>query len=267
MMSLRNLIIVLLISIELTIESILNCENYSSATICMSCEEGYVLENNKCNKCDDSYCKFCVTTNKYSCYECKSEYILKGKICGSKCLTSISYCDICEPNTNNCIYCNNGCDVQDGKCSCSSRKLLIIFLAIGSFLIIIIIILCLTKVNEMRNLKISQLIFDSIEPQKEKERENKNYYDGNDYNKNEEIPINNNNMNYYNNEDNLRSLPTKSNDLFDDKDFDSKKICDFCLLENSVFILSCGCNLCAKHKTLGLGDKCPVCKKNINLID
>ena len=46
-----------------------------------------------------------------------------------------------------------------------------------------------------------------------------------------------------------------------------KKICDYCLIETGVIQLSCGCYLCNKHKDLGLSEKCPVCKKEINLID
>jgi hypothetical protein len=275
-MSLKSLISFLLILFP----KIISIENCKSETLnqCTECEEGYVLQNNNCNKCNDSYCKYCLTTNLYSCFQCKENYILKGRVCGEKCQISIDHCDLCEPNTNNCIFCNSGCDVDKGKCSCKARKILIILLVIMSIVIIAIVLLCLIKVKQMRNLKFTQFIYSTVDPEKKNDRESKNYYNKNLYIiKNEESPINvneldnNNNIDKNNNNDEEPNK-IKSNDLIDNDITGSnillkKKICDYCLIENGIIQLSCGCYLCSKHKDLGLGEKCPVCKKEINLID
>ena len=273
-MSLKLLFTYLLITFPKVIP-IKNCKS-EELNKCIICEDGYVLQDNKCNKCNDPYCKYCLTTNLYSCFNCKENYILKGRVCGEKCQISIDHCDICEPYTNKCIFCNSGCDVDNGKCSCSTRKTIIIILIIMSVLIIVIILLCLTKVQQMRNLKFTKFIYSSIDREKQYDRENTDYYNRNMYqNKNEESPINSNklyNNNIGNKNDNEEPNKIKSNDLIDDEitgtnTLYNKKICDYCLIETGIIQLSCGCYLCNKHKNLGLSEKCPVCKKEINLID
>ena len=277
-MSLKLLFTYLLI----TFPKVIPIENCKSEELnkCLICEDGYVLQNNNCNKCNDPYCKYCLTTNLYSCFNCKDNYILKGRVCGEQCQISIDHCDICEPNTNKCIFCNSGCDVDNGKCSCTTRKTLIIILIIMSILIVLFVLLCLTRVQQMRNLKFTQFIYSSVEQEKKYDRDNQNYYNRNMYDiKNEETPINNNKLYNKNNIEknkinNSNEDPNriKTSDLIDDENTGSntlynKKICDYCLVETGVIQLSCGCYLCIKDKDLGLGEKCPVCKKEINLID
>ena len=149
-----------------------------------------------------------------------------------------------------------------------------------SVLIIVIILLCLTKVQQMRNLKFTKFIYSSIDREKQYDRANSDYYNRNMYqNKNEESPINSNKLSNKTNIEknkinNSNEDPNriKTSDLIDDENTGSntlynKKICDYCLIETGVIQLSCGCYLCIKHKDLGLSEKCPVCKKEINLID
>ena len=72
---------------------------------CISCFEGYYLEDNKCKKCKDN-CKTCENINK--CNSCENGYALEKNIC-IKCHDDCELCSSPSINDNEqkCISCKN----------------------------------------------------------------------------------------------------------------------------------------------------------------
>ncbi|WAR30160.1 PTPRS-like protein [Mya arenaria] len=75
---------------------------------CFSCEQGYYLHNGKCNTCD-THCDVCIAT---WCLSCFNGYW--GETCEYSCNES---CASCRKWNGNCISCDPGYYVYNGKCN------------------------------------------------------------------------------------------------------------------------------------------------------
>lgn len=243
-MSFFHLLFLLLLSQVYTIE---NCIEEKDGK-CIKCDDYYVLEKEKCNRCDDINCLHCFNSRPNGCYICSSQFTITQRKCGKKC-DNIEQCDVCNEDYTKCIHCIHGCEVDiNGECSCKSRIVVIIVCIVISVVIIIVVFLCLSKGNELRRYKFVRLALNINEGFKELKEEDDNH-----------IELHNNNRIQYDTRESNEQLTSESN----------KMICDYCLLEVGVIRLNCGCYLCKAHKSEIENKTCPVCKKqfdNISMI-
>lgn len=96
-----------------------NCSICTSATVCETCLENYVLLLDKtCKRCNDYHCSTCDLTGK--CTQCSSNYFMEPS--NSTCTACLPGCKTCR-NSSSCEACNIDYKLkqQDGKDVCDSQ--------------------------------------------------------------------------------------------------------------------------------------------------
>ncbi|KAK8843913.1 hypothetical protein M9Y10_024996 [Tritrichomonas musculus] len=85
----------------------INCSECKYSDYCTKCDDGYKLENGKCEKCKVEHCKSC-NNNIFSCKSCENGYMVQIDVNNIyKCVKCPDGCDICiEPST--CYSCGVG---------------------------------------------------------------------------------------------------------------------------------------------------------------
>jgi hypothetical protein len=260
-----------------------NCISFNNNNECISCNNGYYLDNklNTCLKCSEN-CLSCFSNN--YCLKCEDNFILLSKICGINCEINndnnknfINDCKLCSKDNKKCLKCKSFCKWNGKECNCKEKYIVITIIISFSLFIIIVLILCLTIENFGKKCKLLYLLMDF-------DIFNNSSMINNNPNINE-IKFNNlNNLNKEKKKKNkkdykYKKLPKKSHlttiseeiEMVYEEDNSTKtsikEICDFCLIEEGKFKLNCGCTLCEKdYKKLNeKNNKCPVCgKKNEN---
>ena len=221
-----------------------NCAFCSSHTSCISCNNGYVLENNICVPCNDQNCQICSSKEVSMCNNCKYGFLLYEGVCAEKC-NLISNCDYCL--NNKCVACKNGCVLKEGKCSC-----------FNSFLVISLVVVCIIIIG------IGVFCYIGISRKKRQDQLN-NMAQG---------------INMVNIVSNRGEIVEPSSEKMKEKyeeEFTDNRVlteeneyglCDFCNYKAAKYIADCGCQLCKDHSKPIKDDddaenikKCPVCMK------
>ena len=260
-----------------------NCKSFNNKNECNLCNEGYYLNNKSktCLKCPE-HCLNCLSN--YYCVHCENNFILLNKICGIQCEKNnennknfINDCELCSKDNKKCLKCKSFCKWNGKNCNCKEKYIIITIIICFSLLIIIILILFLTIENFGRNCKIFNLLMDF------------DFFNNSLINNNPSInPIKFSNNKLFDNEkkkkkkvdykykklqkqkkSHLSTISENIEMVYNEEEEDNntktsyKEICDYCLIEEGVFKLSCGCSLCEKDKKklFEKNNKCPVCGK------
>lgn len=265
--------------IVLSKSQIENCKKSSEdGNTCLLCVDGYTLSSGKCVQCADPNCLHCFTPNIGKCYECKSPFRKYSGKCGIEC-SQIDGCRICSSDITECYSCKYNCTPTNGGCSCKGKIAVIIICCVISFIIIVIVILCLTKSQFMRRYKIVRLALDTTFDKNINSNQG-NVINEKDYGIIKAPAITNENT--ANKQDRrememkqLQERPGSQVPILhsEEKQLEpqgtltsvDRQICDYCLIEQAVIRLSCGCVLCDKHKVM-TNESCPICHKAITQV-
>ena len=261
-----------------------NCKSFNNKNECNLCNEGYYLNNKSktCLKCPE-HCLNCLSN--YYCVHCENNFILLNKICGIQCEKNnennknfINDCELCSKDNKKCLKCKSFCKWNGKNCNCKEKYIIITIIICFSLLIIIILILFLTIENFGRNCKIFNLLMDFdffnnslinnnpsinqikfsnnklFDNEKKKKKKDDYKYKKLQKQKKSHLTTISENIEMVYNEEEEEDNNTKTS---------YKEICDYCLIEEGVFKLSCGCSLCEKDKKklFEKNNKCPVCGK------
>lgn len=257
----------------------LNCKTSNVSGECTSCNEGFILSKSKqCIPCKDPNCKQCLPN--LLCINCFDSFILKNNKCGKICNAKVKNCDLCNKDNSKCISCKKGCsyDEKTGFCSCTT-KTVIILLSFGiSFIVVSIIVYCLTNTTIGSN----YAIVEGIPIKLEEEKDNHNGSFTSRSNKRLNSARSKKSTNVSIELENIQKLPdiqsklgSEANILGDDMNINTEtpsignkrmlphsietnnsistnneNVCDYCLVEPIVIQKKCGCSFCIKHKEL-----------------
>ena len=120
------------------------------------CEPGYVLYNNNCVPCSDSNCLVCSSVLPHSCYECTPSFTLYERQCAVSDCKKIKHCSLC--NNNECLKCSGICILDNGKCNCTEKIVIIIVCILIGVLALGVVIYCLVKPSRIRNTAIINIV-------------------------------------------------------------------------------------------------------------
>lgn len=210
------------------------------------CAPGYVLSNSQCVKCFDSNCILCSTILPHSCYECTPDFILYDRRCANSECKNIKHCSLCEGNE--CLKCSGICIVDNGKCNCTEKIVIIIVCILIGIIVVGIVIYCMVKPSKIRNTSIIHIV----------NMRQENVNEQNDF-----LKIKHTNENY--DLEDYDDLFEKSKIVIG-KNIENQK-CDLCKKQPSNQKLSCGCFICNEDDKKILLNKskiCPVCKKEVS---
>jgi hypothetical protein len=103
------------------LSAFINAEQYcsiynSNLSICLKCEENYILLNGEC-VCYDRNCKICSSSLYGACTECHIGYALSAD---NTCRCKINHCLLCDDNI--CNVCENGYILSKFNTSCEYNK-------------------------------------------------------------------------------------------------------------------------------------------------
>ena len=235
-----------------TDEKCLDCSLKDETEYCNKCTSGYSPKKEKCViKCFDEYCKTC-TDNGQDCIECEEgKKLFEGKCAQQTCSLYFQYCNYCF-GEQKCVECQNGYELDNtGKCIKNSNYISIIFIILGIGIIIIgIISFCIYKKrkNEIGN-EIRRM---------RNHQENQN-------NVHIYVDRTRNNLNI---SGSSRSSLSKE-DLADEFEKQKRKMekgnqkCKYCKKKPGKFKCDCGCIVCKDHSSLkkveGDGENYKVC--------
>lgn len=211
------------------------------------CEPGYVLYNNNCVPCSDSNCLVCSSVLPHSCYECTPSFTLYERQCAVSDCKKIKHCSLC--NNNECLKCSGICILDNGKCNCTEKIVIIIVCILIGVLALGVVIYCLVKPSRIRNTAIINI----VNMRQETINEQREFI---------KIKHANENMDLEDYDD----LFEKSKFVIG-KNIENKK-CDLCKKQQCNLKLSCGCFICNEDDKKLLLDKskgkiCPLCKKEV----
>ena len=83
---------------------------------CITCKEGYFLQNGKCiNTCLNSVHNCLTCDSPTSCYLCKEGYYLKDGDCVNQCPSAMANCHACNA-PDSCYACDDGYYLWDNAC-------------------------------------------------------------------------------------------------------------------------------------------------------
>lgn len=231
----------------------INCDKcYDSTGKCVECKPLHNLENNVCVKyCTDKNCLTCsLFYGNEQCTSCKEGYEVKSGKCAYIC--SDSNCLSCnyENDTETCTKCMNDYEVNDknpSQCKAKINYLTIIFIVVGSLIIIASIVAFCFYQKKKREFRIEIERIRNL---------NNPRMDG---------------MVVYNRhglEDSARS-EINQEQILDEYEIQKGKmekgnqLCQYCQKKPGKFKSDCGCIVCKEHAALkemeGDGEKYKVC--------
>ena len=205
-----------------------------------SCEDGYVLSNSKCIKCEEHNCIKCniLTSTTFNCEKCEKGYLLKNGICGEKKCKNFPHCNLCDNYRNICLNCRRYCNVVNNECSCTEFYVVISFCVFISIVIIGIFIYCL-----FRKIKIPHLTVEEYRIH--------------------HIIINPETENAIINQEKIDFLIEyfEKNKIINQDNINKK--CNYCKENIPNLKLNCGCIVCFNCEKNIIGKKCLKCNKDI----
>ena len=243
------------------------CRRQGNSYVCKECDDGYFLLNQKCIPCSTRGCEECPQD---VCLKCHDDLHLVGNYCISKReIPKDKYSDECERYDLkfNCLYCDDDCDLKDGKCKCSNSHTAVIVVVVVIVIVLLIvagilIYCCYFKRRKQNENRVSEINVAVQLPSLSDENKNNNYNNKEDYGEYQKIDEKNG----------LQCYKVESNNNSRNNE---KKICQQCKLEKAFFQLSCGCCLCRDHigkleqlvdHTATGFEKCPVCGNLISSV-
>ena len=233
-----------------------HCSYCMSSSTCVSCMPGYALSEMQCKPCDDPNCQICSSHYPSSCNSCGLGHVLINGICAGEC-KSISHCQYCLDG-GDCLTCENGCTLKNGKCNCFNYLIVILIIVIGIIII-------------------GFGMFCYIGFVKKKTQENENRENNGDQIPNI-VPI------MVSGAQVGVEAATKKEELKEKygEEFGNNRLlteerefglCDYCSSKPAKYLSDCGCKLCKDHskpvKDINQTESyksCPVCMKIVNKI-
>lgn len=100
-----------------------NCLNYSSATACANCNDGFYLKDNACVSITVPDCADVAVTAPTVCTICEKSKLPKATVgtCTDGETCTLQYCEQCTSNTQ-CAYCKSGYSLSNNVCVAETVK-------------------------------------------------------------------------------------------------------------------------------------------------